>query len=133
MYEKFGKGPVMLLLHGGGHSALSWAVFTHEIVTLCDVHVVAFDFRGHGGTHTDNDEGLGSRSCAPSFVSRSVIKVMVFDDRLNADLSYITLCNDVIAMLRVLFDGSLPHLILVGHRCVCIIHVHIAYCSARCQ
>ena len=57
MYEKFGKGPVMLLLHGGGHSALSWAVFTHEIAALCDVHVVAFDFRGHGGTHTENDEG----------------------------------------------------------------------------
>jgi protein phosphatase methylesterase 1 len=47
----------MLLLHGGGHSALSWAVFTKEITKMCDVHVLAFDFRGHGGTSTDNDEG----------------------------------------------------------------------------
>ena len=27
MYEKGESGPVLLLLHGGGHSGLSWAVF----------------------------------------------------------------------------------------------------------
>uniref|UniRef100_A0A3Q3ECF4 Protein phosphatase methylesterase 1 n=1 Tax=Labrus bergylta TaxID=56723 RepID=A0A3Q3ECF4_9LABR len=29
-------GPVLLLLHGGGHSALSWAVFTVCIITITD-------------------------------------------------------------------------------------------------
>uniref|UniRef100_A0A665TR29 Protein phosphatase methylesterase 1 n=1 Tax=Echeneis naucrates TaxID=173247 RepID=A0A665TR29_ECHNA len=51
--QKIGShGPVLLLLHGGGHSALSWAVFT----VTCDVHysirincrVVAMDLRAHG-------------------------------------------------------------------------------------
>ena len=27
MYERGESGPVLLLLHGGGHSGLSWAVF----------------------------------------------------------------------------------------------------------
>ncbi len=42
----------------GGHSALSWAVFTAEIIKYCNVHVIAFDFRGHGGSHTSDDLGL---------------------------------------------------------------------------
>ena len=28
MYTAGSEGPVLLLLHGGGHSGLSWAVFT---------------------------------------------------------------------------------------------------------
>jgi hypothetical protein len=28
VYKSGSEGPVLLLLHGGGHSALSWAVFT---------------------------------------------------------------------------------------------------------
>ncbi|CAH3166096.1 unnamed protein product, partial [Porites evermanni] len=28
VYQAGSNGPLLLLLHGGGHSALSWAVFT---------------------------------------------------------------------------------------------------------
>uniref|UniRef100_A0A673I5C9 Protein phosphatase methylesterase 1 n=1 Tax=Sinocyclocheilus rhinocerous TaxID=307959 RepID=A0A673I5C9_9TELE len=40
-------GPVLMLLHGGGHSALSWAVFTSVICSRIDCRVVAMDLRGH--------------------------------------------------------------------------------------
>ena len=33
IYCSGAHGPVLLLLHGGGHSALSWAVFTVSITT----------------------------------------------------------------------------------------------------
>lgn len=43
-------GPVLLLLHGGGHSALSWAVFTVKLATLAEalyiLHSVTFDMSG---------------------------------------------------------------------------------------
>lgn len=34
IYCSGSHGPVLLLLHGGGHSALSWAVFTVSIITI---------------------------------------------------------------------------------------------------
>uniref|UniRef100_A0A669DMG3 Protein phosphatase methylesterase 1 n=1 Tax=Oreochromis niloticus TaxID=8128 RepID=A0A669DMG3_ORENI len=41
-------GPVLLLLHGGGHSALSWAVFTAITYSRINCRVVAMDLRAHG-------------------------------------------------------------------------------------
>ena len=35
VYEKGESGPLLLLLHGGGYSALSWAVFTVSDVASC--------------------------------------------------------------------------------------------------
>lgn len=40
VYEKGESGPVLLLLHGGGHSGLSWAVFS---VSDCIVHCLFID------------------------------------------------------------------------------------------
>lgn len=34
IYKAGIDGPLLVLLHGGGHSALSWAVFTVSICTL---------------------------------------------------------------------------------------------------
>uniref|UniRef100_A0A2K5EJJ3 Protein phosphatase methylesterase 1 n=1 Tax=Aotus nancymaae TaxID=37293 RepID=A0A2K5EJJ3_AOTNA len=42
------EGPVLLLLHGGGHSALSWAVFTAAIISRVQCRIVALDLRSHG-------------------------------------------------------------------------------------
>lgn len=36
IYCSGSHGPVLLLLHGGGHSALSWAVFTVSIITAAE-------------------------------------------------------------------------------------------------
>ena len=107
VYEKGVGGPVMVLLHGGGHSALSWAVFTTEITKLCDAHIIAIDFRGHGGTVTDNDAG----ACIPCSAALMIV-----------DLSCDTLVSDVVEVLTALFAGAIPPLILLGHRS-CAIHV----------
>ena len=105
VYEKGHGGAVMVLLHGGGHSALSWAVFTKEITQLCDTHIVAIDFRGHGGSITDDDAG----ECMHARCSL---------DRCCAwaDLSCDTLCTDVVEVLKAVFQGAIPPLILLGHR-----------------
>uniref|UniRef100_A0A3P9HCD6 Protein phosphatase methylesterase 1 n=1 Tax=Oryzias latipes TaxID=8090 RepID=A0A3P9HCD6_ORYLA len=49
-------GPVLLLLHGGGHSALSWAVFTVEILKLV--------FKPAGDTKVKNPEDLSADTMA---------------------------------------------------------------------
>lgn len=40
------EGPVFVLLHGGGHTALSWAAAVRE--TRGMARVMAFDLRAHG-------------------------------------------------------------------------------------
>uniref|UniRef100_A0A3Q2G698 Protein phosphatase methylesterase 1 n=1 Tax=Cyprinodon variegatus TaxID=28743 RepID=A0A3Q2G698_CYPVA len=47
LYCSGSSGPVLLLLHGGGHSALSWAVFTAVICSRIHCRVVAMDLRAH--------------------------------------------------------------------------------------
>uniref|UniRef100_A0A667YTP4 Protein phosphatase methylesterase 1 n=1 Tax=Myripristis murdjan TaxID=586833 RepID=A0A667YTP4_9TELE len=48
VYKAGGDGPLLVLLHGGGHSALSWAVFTTAICSRVTCRVFAMDLRGHG-------------------------------------------------------------------------------------
>ena len=52
------EGPVVLLLHGGGHSALSWSLFAASLVNSVKCRVLALDSRGHGGTSTADDWDL---------------------------------------------------------------------------
>lgn len=82
--------PTLVLLHGGGYSALTWAVFTKEVRHLCRCNVLAIDLRGHGCTKTSDDE----------------------------DLSAETLVKDVGAVIKGVHEGwsGLPPLVLVGHR-----------------
>lgn len=58
VYHKGSVGPVVFLLHGGGHSAISWSLFTSSLTVSCECQVVAMDIRGHGCTMTDNDNDL---------------------------------------------------------------------------
>ena len=48
---------LLLMLHGGGHSALSWAAFARDICSRCAVRAVAFDQRGHGTTAVADEQG----------------------------------------------------------------------------
>ncbi|KAH9416311.1 protein phosphatase methylesterase 1 [Dermatophagoides pteronyssinus] len=79
--------PVLILLHGGGFSALTWSLFVKSLVELCNVRVMAIDIRGHGSSHTSNDE----------------------------DLSVATMVNDITQVLLKMFNQSMPELILMGH------------------
>lgn len=58
VYSEGTEGPLLLLLHGGGYSALTWSQFTKSIINLVTCQVMAIDLRGHGGTTTKNDDDL---------------------------------------------------------------------------
>ncbi|XP_057319579.1 protein phosphatase methylesterase 1 [Microplitis mediator] len=85
IYTKGNEGPTLVLLHGGGYSALTWAEFTKSITSMIICRVLALDLRGHGDTHTTDDE----------------------------DLSGDTLAMDVAAVVKKVTEGN--PVILVGH------------------
>eukprot|EP00051_Salpingoeca_urceolata_P028976 m.488600 g.488600 ORF g.488600 m.488600 type:complete len:469 (+) comp25935_c0_seq1:133-1539(+) len=91
--------PVVLMLHGGGHSALSWAVFSQQLANRYRTRLLAMDLRGHGKSTTDDDE----------------------------DLSRDTLCDDVAAVVRQLLGPDPPPIALVGHSLGGAIAVHVAH------
>lgn len=93
------NGPVLLLMHGGGYSGLTWAHFCIEITRIIHCQCLAFDFRGHGDTHTDDED----------------------------DLSADTLANDVGDLLKKLYGDDMPPLYLIGHSMGGAIAVHFAY------
>ncbi|KAF3920893.1 hypothetical protein ABW21_db0207370 [Orbilia brochopaga] len=86
------SGPLFVTHHGAGSSGLSFAVLASEIrKILPDAGIFSFDARGHGGTHTDNDQ----------------------DFRLS------TLSDDLYDALTAAQEHlrweTLPHIVLVGH------------------
>jgi len=89
VYTLGSAGPVVCLLHGGGYSALTWALCAKELCDLVQCRVVALDLRGHGLTRTSQD----------------------------ADLSLATLAEDVVAVLGEMFscEEPRPGVVLVGH------------------
>jgi len=89
VYTLGSAGPVVCLLHGGGYSALTWALCAKELCDLVQCRVVALDLRGHGLTRTSQD----------------------------ADLSLATLAEDVVAVLGEMFsrEEPSPGVVLVGH------------------
>ncbi|XP_043281300.1 protein phosphatase methylesterase 1 [Venturia canescens] len=58
IYTTGSEGPMLVLLHGGGYGALTWAEFTKSIMTMVVCKVMAIDLRGHGDSRTTSDEDL---------------------------------------------------------------------------
>lgn len=96
IYKSGSEGPVLLLLHGGGHSALSWAVFTTAIISRIQCRVVALDQRGHGETKVRNPE----------------------------DLSAETMARDIGNVVDALYGDLPPPIMLIGHSMGGAIAVH---------
>ncbi|XP_058815831.1 protein phosphatase methylesterase 1 [Topomyia yanbarensis] len=92
-------GPLLVLLHGGGFSALSWAHFSMEITKIIHCQCLAIDIRGHGDTLTANED----------------------------DLSAETLAQDIGDVLQAMYGESSPPVILIGHSMGGAICVHVAY------
>ncbi|XP_071029209.1 protein phosphatase methylesterase 1-like [Oncorhynchus clarkii lewisi] len=91
-------GPVLLLLHGGGHSALSWAVFTAVIYNRINCRVVAMDLRAHGDTKVKNSD----------------------------DLSAETMAKDIGKVVETLYGENPPPIMMIGHSMGGAIAVHTA-------
>ncbi|XVF30181.1 hypothetical protein REPUB_Repub16aG0035100 [Reevesia pubescens] len=96
LYMAGTEGPVVFCLHGGGYSGLSYALSAGKIKKKA--RVVAMDLRGHGKSSTEND----------------------------LDLSIETMCNDVFAVLKALYEDSPPAIVLVGHSMGGSVAVHVA-------
>ncbi|XP_059613015.1 protein phosphatase methylesterase 1 [Phlebotomus argentipes] len=93
------KGPLIVLLHGGGFSALTWALFSTEITSMIHCQCLAMDLRGHGDTETTDDW----------------------------DLSATTLATDVARVLSILYPEDNPAVILVGHSMGGAIAAHLVH------
>uniref|UniRef100_H2UWC3 Protein phosphatase methylesterase 1 n=1 Tax=Takifugu rubripes TaxID=31033 RepID=H2UWC3_TAKRU len=98
IYKAGSDGPLLVLLHGGGHSALSWAVFTTAISSRVTCRVLAMDLRGHGATLV----------------------------RQSDDFSTQTMSSDVANVIQACYGESHPPIILIGHGVGGAIAVHTA-------
>ncbi|KAK3547184.1 hypothetical protein QTP86_017554, partial [Hemibagrus guttatus] len=98
VYKSGQDGPLLVLLHGGGHSALSWAVFTAAMTGRVTCRVLAMDLRGHGATQVRHAD----------------------------DLSTQTMSRDVANVVRATYGEVPPPIILVGHSMGGAIAVHAA-------
>uniref|UniRef100_A0A8D3DB09 Protein phosphatase methylesterase 1 n=1 Tax=Scophthalmus maximus TaxID=52904 RepID=A0A8D3DB09_SCOMX len=98
IYRAGTDGPLLVLLHGGGHSALSWAVFNAAIACRVTCRVLAMDLRGHGSTLV----------------------------RQSDDFSTETMSSDVANVIRACYGDTPPPIVLIGHGVGGAIAVHTA-------
>ncbi|XP_034658638.1 protein phosphatase methylesterase 1 [Drosophila subobscura] len=94
-------GPVLLLLHGGGYSALTWAHFCSEVTSMIHCQCLCIDLRGHGDSKVDDED----------------------------DLSADTISKDIGDLILKLYPEEVPQLFLVGHSMGGAIAVHFASMS----
>lgn len=99
IYRRGVEGPLLFFIHGGGFSALTWAVLSATITEQVKCQCLAVDMRGHGDTNCVNDD----------------------------DLSLDTLAKDVIKIIFAMYPTEAPPIILVGHSMGGAVAVHVAH------
>ncbi|KAK9525062.1 hypothetical protein VZT92_017405 [Zoarces viviparus] len=96
IYRAGHDGPLLVLLHGGGHSSLSWAVFTSAITSRVTCRILAMDLRGHGDTLV----------------------------RQSGDFSTHAMSSDVANVIGACYGETPPPIVLIGHGVGGAIAVH---------
>lgn len=95
-----GSGPILLLLHGGGSSALTWALFSKMMSERILGKIIAIDLRGHGSTLTMNDY----------------------------DLSLETLTNDIVNVMKIINTND-DQIVVIGHSMGGALAIHLTNCN----
>ena len=107
------SAPVLILLHGGGFSALTWSHFSSHLSRSVECRIFALDLRGHGDTKINsplNEDDMEKGEC---------------------DLSVETLANDISHVVHKLLGDASPPVILVGHSMGGALAVHTALLSSQ--
>lgn len=104
--KNYSNTPTLVLLHGGGYSALTWSEFTRHIEQYCQCRILSIDLRSHGDTKTKD----------PNFM----------------DID--TLVSDVIAVThathKICGFSITPKIVLIGHSMGGAVAVK---CATRCE
>ncbi|XP_014252849.1 protein phosphatase methylesterase 1 isoform X2 [Cimex lectularius] len=98
VYIKGDTGPALVLIHGGGFSALSWSLLVASLDEMVECKVLAVDLRGHGDTFTTNDN----------------------------ELSIDVLANDVVEVINTSLPENTP-VVLIGHSLGGSIAIHAGH------
>ena len=119
------NAPILVLLHGGGYSALTWSVFVKSINEICECKIIAIDLRGHGSTRTENDDDLSIETLVDDIYN--VLICLFNSDSSNVDQfssnkevknnqnAEALLTMDDIAYKPTSEQVNLPPLCLIGH------------------
>ncbi|KAK8763303.1 hypothetical protein V5799_034083 [Amblyomma americanum] len=120
VYTKGSQGPLLLLLHGGGYSGLTWSLFTNDICHNIECQVAALDIRGHVARSPGSSTGygLGGQGVAPA--GETVTSN-------ETDLSADTLSSDIGNVYHAMYpEGYQPSVVLIGHSMGGAVAVHAA-------
>ncbi|BES92825.1 Probable protein phosphatase methylesterase 1 [Nesidiocoris tenuis] len=98
VYVKGNAGPCLVLIHGGGFSALTWSLLTTALFEMVECQILAIDLRSHGDTRTMDD----------------------------SDLSIETLTSDVVTVINLVVPEGTP-IVLIGHSLGGSIAVHAGH------
>ncbi|RMZ97328.1 phosphatase methylesterase 1 [Brachionus plicatilis] len=99
VYIKGSSGPVVFFLHGGGFSGLTWSLLSATLTGQVECQCYSLDIRGHGDTHTEDDE----------------------------DLSIDTMARDVKEVIETIWKEDCPPIMLVGHSMGGALAVHVSH------
>ncbi|GER27595.1 protein phosphatase methylesterase 1, partial [Striga asiatica] len=98
---KLRRASLAVMTSSQKYAPLDWSMLSFALsarIIKEKARVVAMDLRGHGKSSTDND----------------------------LDLSIVTLCNDVVALVKTMYGDSPPAIVIVGHSMGGSVAVHIA-------
>lgn len=128
------NAPVLVLLHGGGYSSLTWSLFVKAITEICELKVITFDLRGHGSTRTEADYDLSVDTLVDDIYN---VLVCLFGDQDDCQQSNKSDANQTDESANATMDDiaykpnedqiKLPPLCIVGHSMGGALAVHASY------